>query len=90
MLINYINGSFFIMGTRIAPGNGWWGYKPPSKHASPPSEGVKLFFRSFLKLKYPVKGTLAPSSEASAPIRKIPGAPCKGIAMKWDFCYDVS
>ena len=41
---------------------------------SPPSEGGRRFFRRFLAPKYPENHILAPSSEESAPRRKIPGA----------------
>ena len=47
---------------------------PQLEHASPPSEGEKPFCRRFWHLQYPESCILAPSSEESAPCKKIPGA----------------
>ena len=40
----------------------------------PPSKGAKLFFRKFLYFQRPLNSILAPSSEESAAVGKIPGA----------------
>ena len=54
---------------------GLGGYSPSSEHPSPPSEGDKrFFFGDFWHLKHPKNHILAPSSEESAPRRKIPCA----------------
>ena len=70
----------------------WWrqgrqgSYSPLSEHASPPSEGEKLFSRR-LGIHHPENCTLAPSSEVSASRPKNPGATpassCSGALELW-------
>ena len=57
-------------GARGRPG----GYSPPSKMLVPHQKVKSKFFRDFFHLKYPVNRILAPLSEKSAPLLKLPGA----------------